>query len=339
MENNFYKNKIILVTGGAGSIGSELVRTLLRLGPKTVRVLDINETALFDLEQELQSDKIRSFIGDVKDKSRLKRAFEGVDIIFHAAALKHVPLCEYNPFDAVKTNVIGTQNVMDTALDENVEKVILISTDKAVNPTNVMGATKLLAERLTISANYYKGDRKTSLSCVRFGNVLCSRGSVVPLFCKQIKNNEPITITDPSMTRFIMSIPKAVELILRAAEIAKGGEIFILKMPALYIKDLAEVMIDELAAQYGHDPDKIKLKIIGKRVGEKLYEELLTSDETNVYETEDMFVILPQNINNSKWYELPANYTKLTNKIYSSKDTNRLTKEQIRDLITTLNIN
>lgn len=339
MVDNFYKNKTILVTGGAGSIGSELVRKLLELGPKAVRVLDINETALFDLEQELQSDKIRSFIGDVRDKSRLKRAFEGVDIIFHAAALKHVPLCEYNPFDAVKTNVIGTQNVMDTALDENVDKVILVSTDKAVNPTNVMGATKLLAERLTISANYYKGNRKTSLSCVRFGNVLCSRGSVVPLFSKQIKNKEPLTITDPSMTRFIMSIPKAVGLILKAAEIAEGGEIFILKMPALYIKDLAEAMIEELTPKYGYDPNEIKLQIIGKRAGEKLYEELLTCDETNVYETGDMFIILPQNLsNNTTQYKLLPNYNKVTNIVYSSKDTDLLTKDQIKLLVSNLNL-
>ena len=152
-----YKDKTLLVTGGAGSIGSELVRTLLNMGPKVVRVLDNNETGLFDLEQELRSEKIRLLVGDVRDRERLERAFEGVDIVFHAAALKHVPLCEFNPFDAVKTNVIGTQNALDAAIDEEVDRFIFISTDKAVNPTNVMGATKLLAERLTISANYYKG--------------------------------------------------------------------------------------------------------------------------------------------------------------------------------------
>ena len=157
---SFYDNKIILVTGGTGSIGKEIVKTLLNFNPKAIRVLDINETALFDLEQELNTTKIRTFLGDIRDKSRLKRAIEGVDIVFHAAALKHVPLCEYNPFEAVKTNVVGTQNLIDVALDEGIEKFITISTDKAVNPVNVMGATKLLAERLTISANLYKGDRK-----------------------------------------------------------------------------------------------------------------------------------------------------------------------------------
>ena len=165
------------------------------------------------LLKELQSEKIRTFVGDVRDKERLKRAVEGVDIVFHAAALKHVPLCEYNPFEAVKTNVIGTQNLIDIALYEEVEKVILISTDKVVNPMNVVGATKLLAERLTISANHYKGKRKIVFSCVRFGNVLDSRGSIVPIFKKQIEKGGLVTVTDPEMTRFVMSIPKAVELI------------------------------------------------------------------------------------------------------------------------------
>ena len=176
----FYENKVILVTGGVGSIGKEIVKTLLNFNPKAIRVLDINETALFELENELNSNKIRCFIGDVRDKDRLKRAIEGVDIVFHAAALKHVPLCEFNPFEAVKTNVIGTQNLVEVAMDEKVEKFITISTDKAVNPVNVMGTTKLLAERLTISANLYKGDRKTALSDLRFGNVLKSRGTILP---------------------------------------------------------------------------------------------------------------------------------------------------------------
>ena len=184
---SFYKDKVVLVTGGTGSIGSEIVKKVLEHSPKAVRVLDNNETSLFELEQELNSNKIRTLIGDIRDNERLMRALEGVDIVFHAGALKHVPLCEYNPFDAVKTNVIGTQNVLNAALDQNVDKVIVISTDKAVNPINVMGATKLLAERLTISANNYTGDKNTVFSCVRFGNVLDSRGSVVPLFKNQLK--------------------------------------------------------------------------------------------------------------------------------------------------------
>ncbi len=288
----FYNDKVILVTGGVGSIGSEIIRSVLRYNPRAVRVLDNNETGLFDLEQELQSGKFRPLVGDIRDKERLKRAIEDVDVVFHAAALKHVPLCEYNPFEAVKTNVLGTQNLIDVAMEARIEKLITISTDKAVNPINVMGATKLLAERLTISANYYKGARKTAFLCVRFGNVLDSRGSVVPLFREQIDKGGPITITDPDMTRFVMSIPKAVDLLLRAAEIGQGGEIFVFKMPALRIGDLAEAMIEELAPYYGYDPKTIKVEISGKRAGEKIYEELLSEDEAiNSREIEDMFII------------------------------------------------
>jgi UDP-N-acetylglucosamine 4,6-dehydratase len=292
---NIFQSKNILVTGGTGSIGSEIVRKVLQYEPKVVRVLSNDENGLFNLEQELQSSpNLRFLVGDVRDKERLQRAIEGIDFVFHAAALKHVPLCEYNPFEAVRTNVLGTQNVIEAAMGEEVEKLITISTDKAVNPVNVMGATKLLAERLTISANYYKGLRKTAFSCVRFGNVLDSRGSVMPSFREQIKAGGPVTITDLDMTRFVMSIPKAVALVLKAAEIAQGGEIFIFKMPALRIGDLAKAMIDELAPQYGYNPGSIKVQISGKRAGEKIYEELLTAGEAiNASETEDMFIITP----------------------------------------------
>ena len=326
--DEFYKDKTILVVGGVGSIGSEIVRELLQFNITVVRVLDTNETGLFDLKHNLQSEKIRPLVGDIRDKERLKRAIEDVDVVFHAAALKHVPLCEYNPFEAVKTNIIGTQNLIDVAMDEEVEKLITISTDKAVNPVNVMGATKLLAERLTTSANFYKGRRKTAFSCVRFGNVLDTRGSVIPLFRKQIKNGEPLTITDPNMTRFMMSIPKAVELVLKAAEMAKGGEIFILKMPVLRIGDLAEVMVEELSPKYGHNPNEIEIKTIGKRMGEKLYEELMTEGEAmNAYEDEEMFVVLPQ---------IPKN--KIGSKKgriwgYVSKNEQLLTKEEINKLL------
>ncbi len=317
----FYSGKTILVTGGAGSIGSEIVGSLMKLNPHAIRVLDINETGLFDLEQKLQSPKIRTLIGDVRDKDRLKRALEDVNIVFHAAALKHVPLCEYNPFDAVKTNAIGTQNVMDVSLDEEVEKVILISTDKAVNPTNVMGATKLLAERLVISANHYKGKRNIAFSCVRFGNVMDSRGSVIPLFRSQIKNGSPLTITDPNMTRFVMSIPNAVNLIFKAAYMSKGGETFILKMPALRIIDLAEVMAEELTPK----KSKTEIKTIGKRAGEKMYEELMTEDEVKYAVEEDGLYVL----NSNGVPAIGANNIKN----YTSSDTKKLSKEEIRMLL------
>ncbi|BDZ71528.1 UDP-N-acetylglucosamine 4,6-dehydratase family protein [Methanobacterium petrolearium] len=320
---DFYKDKVVLVTGGTGSIGSEIVKKLIKFQPKIVRVLDNNETALFELEQELNTERIRTFIGDIRDKERLKRAFENVDIVFHAGALKHVSLCEFNPFDAVKTNVLGTQNVLNAALDMNVKKVITISTDKAVNPINVMGATKLLAERLTISANHYVGDRNTVFSCVRFGNVLDSRGSVVPIFKKQIEKGGPLTITDPEMTRFVMSIPEAVDLILQAGEIAGGNEIFILKMPALNIVDLAEVMIEVLAPQYGFTPDEIKIEYMGKRLGEKMFEELMTTEElTHVVENGELFVL------NSKYIpDVNKNFD------YNSHLARKLSKDEIKDVI------
>ena len=338
--HDFYEDKTILVTGGVGSIGSEIVRMVLKYNPKAVRILDNNETGLFDLEQELQSKKIRLFVGDVKDKERLRRAVEGVDIVFHAAALKHVPLCEYNPFEAVKTNVIGTQNLIEVAMDEEVEKFITISTDKAVNPVNAMGATKLLAERLTVSANFYKGKRKTAFSCVRFGNVLDTRGSVIPLFRKQIKNGDPLTITDQNMTRFTMSISKAVELVLKAAEMAKGGEIFIFKMPALRIGDLAEVIVEESAPKYRYAPEGLEIKTIGKRAGEKMYEELMTEDEAeNAYEDEEMFIVLPQtfDITGKLPHKFPDNLKMTRVREYSSKDVKLLTKEGIKSLLNELN--
>ncbi|ABR56014.1 polysaccharide biosynthesis protein CapD [Methanococcus aeolicus Nankai-3] len=327
LENlkSFYDNKVILVTGGTGSIGKEIVKTLLNFNPKAIRVLDINETALFDLEQELNTPKIRAFLGDIRDKDRLKRAVEGVDIIFHAAALKHVPLCEYNPFEAVKTNVIGTQNLIDVAMDEEVEKFITVSTDKAVNPVNVMGATKLLAERLTTSANLYKGHRKTAFSVVRFGNVLNSRGSILPLLKEQLKNGKDITLTHPEMTRFIMSINDAVKLVLKSCTLAKGGEIFILKMPSVKIKDLIEVVVEELAPKYGYDPEEINIKIIGKRPGEKLYEELIVEEEIyKLEELEDMFVVYPYKSNTDN---------KDKKIIYDSKNTKFLSKGEIKRVL------
>jgi FlaA1/EpsC-like NDP-sugar epimerase len=329
-----FKGKSILVTGGTGSIGSELVRKLLAFEPAVVRIFGNDENAMFALEQELKnySSCLRFLVGDVRDKERLQRAAENIEIVFHAAALKHVPLCEYNPFEAIKTNVVGTQNLLEVAITENVEKVITISTDKAANPANVMGATKLLAERLTVAANYYRGLKRTFFSCVRFGNVMASRGSVIQTFEKQIRNGGPLTLTDPQMVRFWMSMDRAVDLVLKAAQMARGEEIFIFKMPALRIKDLAEVMIGKLAPRFGYKPKDIKIRLIGKRKGEKLYEELMTEEEAfNAYETEDMLLVLPQN---PQTVPNPKNgFRKIAFRRYTSKDTTLLTKKQIRDLL------
>jgi len=327
-----FGDKTILITGGTGSIGSELVKKLLQYNPRVIRIFSNDENAQFEMEQELKTwSNLRFLVGDVRDKERLKRATENIEIVFHAAALKHVPSCEYNPFEAIKTNVIGTQNLLEVAIDENVEKVITISTDKAVSPVNVMGATKLLAERLTIAANYYKGFKRTVFSCVRFGNVLGSRGSVVQLFEKQIQNGGPVTLTDPDMVRFVMSMDRAIELVLKAARMSKGEEIFIFKMPALHIKNLADVMIGNLAPKYGYEPKDIEVEIIGKRKGEKLYEELMTEDEAmNAYETEDMLVVLPE------YPIIPAQregLKRIAFRKYTSNDTRELTKKEIERLL------
>lgn len=344
MTDKFFKDKKILVTGGTGSVGSAIVRKLLDDKAGVVRILDIDETTQFELEQELRSyENVRFLIGDVREKDRTKRAMEDIDIVFHAAALKHVPTCEYNPFEAAKTNVFGTQNVIEAALDEEVGKFITISTDKAINPVNVMGATKLLAERLTISANYYKGPRKTTFSCVRFGNVLGSSGSVVPVFAKQIQNGGPVTVTDPNMTRFVMTMPEAVELVLKATRIARGGEVFIIKMPTLRIGDLAEAMIKELAPRYRRRPHEIKTKIIGIRPGEKFHEELMTEEESVwAQETKDMFVVLsPVELPDVKLTgggkilrgTLSKAYASARKRRFVSKDARTLTKKEIRKMI------
>lgn len=291
MYSDFYKNKKVLVTGGSGSIGRKIVKELVEYDVDVIRVLDNNETELFNLENDLNSSKIKVFVGDIKDSQRLKNLFKDIDIVFHAAAYKHVPLCEYNPLDAVKTNVLGTQNVIDMAIFCDVKKVILISTDKAVHPANVMGATKFLAERLVMAASAYSDDG-TKFSCVRFGNVLNSRGSVIPLFKKQLKRGGPITLTDEDMTRFIMNIYQAAKLILQVGMLSQGGEIFILKMPAFKLSDLVDAMIEFYAPLYGYKPEEIDVKIIGKRPGEKLYEELMTSDEMlTAYDNGDLFII------------------------------------------------
>lgn len=331
MENVF-KGKQILITGGTGSIGSEIARQLLRFSPSVLRVLSRDESKQFELQQKLKDYRnVRYLIGDVRDKERLRRAVEDIDIVFHAAALKHVPACEYNPFEAVKTNVLGVQNVIEVALDEEVEKVIAISTDKVANPTNTMGATKLLAERLIGAANYYKGRRRTIFSCVRFGNVMGSRGSVIPLFRSQIEQGGPVTITDPQMTRFMMSIPQAVSLVLRASQFAQGGETFILKMPVLKITDLATVVIEEYAKHFSFRPEDIKIEYIGARPGEKLYEELMTEEEAErALETPEMFIITPS-FTEKGYHHENARPTQAVS--YTSKNEKPLSKEEIRLLL------
>jgi FlaA1/EpsC-like NDP-sugar epimerase len=284
-----FTGKTILVTGGAGSIGRELVQKILSTDVRSVRVLDNNETGLHDVALDFGDPRIRLLLGDITNEKRMMRAMQNVDLVFHTAALKHVPICEYNPFEAAEVNVRGTQNCIDAAIANNVEKLIFISTDKAVSPFNVMGATKLVAERLIIAANTYS--MSTKFSCVRFGNVLNSRGSVIPLFKKQILSGGPVTITDPSMTRFIMTISQAVNLILQCSHKTIGDEIFVLKMPALNIQDLAHAMIDYCHEIY-KSPKSVHLETIGIRPGEKLSEELISKDEFGKLEDRGNYFVI-----------------------------------------------
>ena len=334
---NIFTNKTILVTGGAGSIGSEIVRQLLKLNPKQVRVLDNRETAEFNLKEELKGyDNVRVLIGDIRDESRLEHALHEVDIVFHTAALKHVPLCEYNPFEAIKTNVYGTQNVISAALANNVEKVVNISTDKVTNTINTLGATKLLSERLIAAAQYFKGNKRTTFSSVRFGNVVGSQGSVIQLFRDQIKRDLRVTITDHSMTRFIMSNAQAVNHVLETAEIMQGGEIFILKMPVFKLSDLAEITIEASALKHNLRPKDIKQNIIGIRPGEKLYEDLMTQEEAQyALETNKMFIVLPP-IYVPGYNIKPRKYSgaiKTNIKKYSSKEIKPLSREKLKKLM------
>ncbi|UFT98889.1 polysaccharide biosynthesis protein [Radiobacillus kanasensis] len=328
-----FKDKTILVTGGTGSIGSEIVRQLLNHNPKVIRIFSRDESKHFEFQQELSEYKnVRFLVGDIRDKERINYATKDVDIIFHAAALKHVPSSEYNPFEAVKTNVIGVQNVIEAAINNNVEKVVAISTDKVVNPTNTMGATKLLSERLISAAEHYKGNAKTVFSCVRFGNVMGSRGSVIPLFKRQIEEGRDVTLTDKRMTRFMMSIPQASKLVLKAAELSSGGEIYVLKMPVLYITELAETLLEDFNNKR---KSKSSSSIVetGIRPGEKIYEELMTIEESErAYDNDKMYAIFSHLSDNTQ-HSIPKGFKKAERNAYSSKDEKPLTKQEIFKLL------
>jgi FlaA1/EpsC-like NDP-sugar epimerase len=331
-----FEEKRILVTGGTGSIGQAIIRGILRYNPRTVRILDMDETREFEMKQDLKDHpNVRFLLGDIRDKARLSRAMENIDIVFHLASLKHVLVCEYNPFEAVKTNVIGTQNLIDVALEENVDKVIFTSSDKAVNPCNVMGATKLLAERLITAANYYKGQRKTVFCSVRFGNVLGSRGSIIPLFKDQIKDGGPITLTDAQMTRFVMPLSKTSDLLFEIAEMSQGGEIFVPKMKSVRILDLSNVVLEEFSHSCGRDADRIEIKVVGREPGEKLFEEIMTQSEAErSLETQEMFIVLPEiaeypPIEKSHY----PNAKPAKSRCYRSNEVEVLSKQEIEDML------
>ena len=283
---SIFAGKKILITGGTGSLGQALTKRLLEIGANTIRIFSRNESKQIEMEDNIKDDRLKFFIGDVRDFQRLLKAVEGADFVFHTAALKHVPIVEYNPFEAIKTNVVGSQNVIDASLDANVDKVVYVGTDKAVSPLNTYGATKLLAEKLFVSANNYldKEKYRTKFFAVRYGNVLGSSGSVIPKFIEQIKANKQVTITDPKMTRFSITMNEALDLILNAITSAKGSEIFVPKLRAYNIIDVKNALT-ELISNTGEE-------ITGIRIGEKLHEKLINEDEIRYsWEFENMYMI------------------------------------------------
>jgi len=332
-----FKGKSILIIGGTGTIGRRIAEILMQWEPSVIRILSRDEGKQFEMAHELDNDELlRFFIGDVRDKERVERACRGVDIVFHLAAMKHVPACEYDTYDALKTNVMGTQNVICAAFQNKVQRVVFTSTDKAISPTNVMGATKLLAERLIATANYNQGPTDTAFSAVRFGNVMGSRGSVIPLFKSQIQRQRKVTITDGEMTRFMMSITDAAMLTLRAATMPKGGEIFVLKMPVIRLGDLVDVVIEETCRKYDIPASEVRREEIGLRFGEKMFEELMTIEESKFgFELPEMYAICQAFFAfwGKKGISPLAGLKPAEVRSYSSQDQKPVSKEEVRRII------
>ena len=317
------KGKEVLVTGGTGSIGSEIVKQLLDYEVNKVIIFSRDEIKHFLVKKRILDERLETVVGDVRDYRSVQRVFEknDIDLIYHAAAMKHVVICEDFPIESAKTNIFGTQNVVDLAIKYEIPKMVTISTDKSTYPVNVMGATKFIAERITLNANF---------SCVRFGNVANSRGSVIPVVIDNLLNRKPISFTDPNVTRFIIGIPDAVKLVIKATEYAKGRDIFILKMKAFKLGDLLDVILDRIAPRLGVSKEEIKVNMTGLISGEKLHEDLINNTESNrVYELDDMYVILRNNEDSSKYQDL-----KKTNlHEYTSKDVELIAKEEIGEIV------
>lgn len=328
-----FDNKKILITGGTGSLGKALTKKLLKSNVDTIRIFSRDELKQVTMSSEFNDERLRFLIGDVRDKARLSRALEDIDVVFHAAALKQVPVAEYNPFEFVKTNVYGSQNLLDACYDNNVEKVIAIGTDKAVSPLNTYGATKMLMERLFISANFWRGKHDIKFICVRYGNVFGSRGSVVPLFIDQIRQGKKITITDPSMTRFNITMEQALELIFRAINDGIGGEVFIPKLKAYRLDILVDALKEILNASN-------EIETIGIRPGEKFHESLINKDELrNIYETDHDYILLDRHYE----YEEDRDFSHLIpnsslHDQYSSDKVELLTKNELSQIFQTQNL-
>ena len=329
-------DKTVLITGGAGSVGRILVRQLLNRTAEVIRVFDQSEPGLAELKSQVNAEKCRFFVGNVRDKDRLARAMNGVDIVIHTAAMKHVDISEYNPFEAVKTNVIGLQNVIDAAIDADVERFVFTSSDKAAHPANTMGTTKLLGEKLVTAANKYSGGHDIRLCSVRFGNVINSSQSVIPIFKRQIETGGPVTLTDPQMSRFFLTYNDVTELVINAMKHTEAGEIFIQKMDAIAIEDLAEAMIDVFAPAYDHQPAKIDIEETGRRVGETLDEKILTQREVHrTVENDSLYAILPEQSEGDDYlnHSTLGGLDPVETVVLSSEHADKLSQPDIRHLL------
>lgn len=332
------EDKNILVTGGAGSIGRVLVRRLLDRDPNVVRIFDQSEPAIAAFKKELNDDRCRFLAGDIRDKDRLARAVQDIDIVIHTAAMKHVDVCEYNPFEAVKTNVLGLQNLIDVSIDGSVTRFVFTSSDKAVNPANTMGTTKLLGEKLVTAANKYSGRQDIKLCSVRFGNVVNSSHSVIPVFRNQIENGGPVTLTDSRMTRFFLTYDDVAGLALGAMDHTKGGEVFVRKMDAVRIEDLAEAMINTFAPKAGYDPSEIEITLTGRRVAETFDEKILTKREVHrTIENDALYAIKPEQSGENGYltYDGIDGFEPVDDVVRSSEEAKKLAREEIHDLLQT----
>jgi UDP-glucose 4-epimerase len=326
-----FKGKTLLITGGTGSFGNAVLRRFLDSDLKEIRIFSRDEKKQDDLRNEYKNDKIKCFVGDVREYGSIESAMYGVDYVFHAAALKQVPSCEFFPMEAVRTNVNGTENVLKAAIANGVEKVICLSTDKAVYPINAMGMSKAMMEKVASSKSKMGANRETIITVTRYGNVMASRGSVIPLFTKQIKTGQAITITDPNMTRFMMTLDDAVDLVLFAFEHAKGGELFVQKAPAATI----EVLADAMKEIFKSDVD---VKCIGTRHGEKLYESLLTREEKVKAVDLGRYFMVPtddRDLNYGKYF-VDGDQIIAEAEDYTSHNTDRLSRAQLVDMLLNL---
>jgi UDP-N-acetylglucosamine 4,6-dehydratase len=325
------KNKILLITGGTGSFGNTVLKGLLHSELKEIRIFSRDEKKQEDMRIHYQNDKLKFYIGNVRDIASVNRAMRGVDYVFHAAALKQVPSCEFFPIEATKTNVLGTSNVIQSAIDNKVEKLVCLSTDKAAYPINAMGISKALMEKVAISEGRNLGDSRPTICVTRYGNVMASRGSVIPLFIKQIKEGKPLTVTDPTMTRFMMSLDEAVDLVLFAFEHGKQGDLFVQKSPASTVADVAQATKDLFNSSS-------EIKVIGTRHGEKLYETLLTKEEFSKAEDLGGYYKVPadqRDLNYGK-YSSQGNELLSANQEYHSHNTERLSLEETKEKILAL---